>query len=196
MKPATFILICCLLVTPVLAEGTLETRPENWAQPLQVEGVPNLFRVNDRLYRSAQPSALGMRNLKALGIETVINLRSFHSDRDEIGSTGLGYEHIYMKAWHPERKEVIRFLQLVTNERRTPVLVHCEHGADRTGTMCALYRIAVEDWSPEEAIREMTTGGYGFHKVWQNLPAWISELEMDSVKRDAGIDVPVRAEKP
>lgn len=196
MKPATFILICCLLVTPLLAGESLETRPESWAQPLQVEGVPNLFRVNERLYRSAQPSALGMQNLKALGIETVINLRSFHSDRDEIGSTGLGYEHIYMKAWHPERKEVVRFLQLVTNEKRTPVLVHCEHGADRTGTMCALYRVAVEDWSKTEAIREMTEGGYGFHEVWRNLPNWIVELEMDSVKRDAGIDVPVRAEKP
>ena len=196
MKPATFILICCLLVTPLLAGESQETRPENWAQPLQVEGVPNLFRVNERLYRSAQPSALGMQNLKALGIETVINLRSFHSDRDEIGSTGLGYEHIYMKAWHPERKEVVRFLQLVTNEKRTPVLVHCEHGADRTGTMCALYRVAVEDWSKTEAIREMTEGGYGFHEVWRNLPNWIVELEMDSVKRDAGIDVPVRAEKP
>lgn len=88
------------MVTPFSAGESQETRPENRAQPLQVEGVPNLFRV------------------------------------------------------------------------------------------------AVEDWSPEEAIREMTTGGYGFHKVWQNLPAWISELEMDSVKRDAGIDVPVRAEKP
>ncbi|QDV20351.1 Tyrosine phosphatase family protein [Gimesia panareensis] len=196
MKRVSVIFVYFLFVGSLLAGNQPEERPDNWAQPLQVEGVPNLFRVNDRLYRSAQPSALGMQNLKALGIETIINLRSFHSDRDEIGSTGLGYEHIYMKAWHPERKEVVRFLQLVTNEKRTPVLVHCEHGADRTGTMCTLYRVAVEGWSKEEAIREMTEGGYGFHEVWQNLPEWIAELEIESVKRDAGIDVPVRAEKP
>jgi hypothetical protein len=39
-----------------------------------------------------------MRNLKAMGIETVVDLRLFHSDRDEIGDTGLAYEQIYMKA--------------------------------------------------------------------------------------------------
>jgi protein tyrosine phosphatase (PTP) superfamily phosphohydrolase (DUF442 family) len=128
-----------------------------------------------------------MKKLKQMGIETIVNLRSFHSDRDEIGNTGLGYEHIYMKAWHPERKEVVRFLQIVTNPKRTPVLVHCLHGADRTGTMCALYRIAVQGWTKEEAVREMTEGGFNFHAVFDNLPQWIQELDVESIKRDAGI---------
>lgn len=39
------------------------------------------------------------------------------------------------------------------------------HGSDRTGTMCALYRIAVQGWSKEDAIREMTAGGFGFHRI-------------------------------
>lgn len=92
-----------------------------------------------------------------------------------------------MKAWHPERKEIVRFLQLVTDPGRTPVLVHCQHGADRTGTMCALYRIAVQGWTKEDAIREMTEGGYGFHEVWRNLPSWIAELDIESIKKDVGI---------
>ena len=128
-----------------------------------------------------------MKNLKQMGIETIVNLRSFHSDRDEIGATGLGYEHIYMKAWHPERKEIARFLQIVTNPKRTPVLFHCQHGADRTGTMCALYRIVVEGWTKEEAIREMTDGGFRFHKIWANLPKWIEDRDIDSIRKDAGI---------
>ena len=128
-----------------------------------------------------------MRSLKDRGILTVVNLRSFHSDRDEIGNTGLAYEHIYMKAWHPERKEVVRFLQLVTDPKRTPVLVHCQHGADRTGTMIALYRVAVQGWSKEDAIREMTKGGFGFNEVWINLPDWIRILDVESIRREAGI---------
>ena len=128
-----------------------------------------------------------MQNLKKKGIETIVNLRSFHSDRDEIGSTGLGYEHIYVKAWHPERKEIVRFLQLVTNEKQTPVLVHCQHGADRTGTMCALYRIAIQGWTKKEAIREMREGDFNFHEVWKNLPAWIMELDIKAIRKDAGI---------
>lgn len=162
-------------------------RPPSWAKPLDCDGVPNLHQVSTNLYRSAQPSAKGMRNLDRKGIVTIVNLRSFSSDRSKLKGTGLEYEHIYMKAWHPERKEIVRFLQIVTNPKRTPVLVHCQHGADRTGTMCAVYRVAVEGWTKERAIREMAGGGFGFHKVWSNLPKWIEELDIESIRKEAGI---------
>jgi protein tyrosine phosphatase (PTP) superfamily phosphohydrolase (DUF442 family) len=162
-------------------------RPETWAQPVTLAGVPNLYRVSGELYRGDQPTSQGMQNLKNLGLKTILNLRSFHSDRDEIGDTGLAYEHIYMKAWHPEEKEAVRFLQIVTDPKRAPVLVHCQHGADRTGTMIAVYRIAVQGWSKAEAIREMTGGGFGFHPTWSNLPKWIQNLKIDLIKSQAGI---------
>jgi protein tyrosine phosphatase (PTP) superfamily phosphohydrolase (DUF442 family) len=162
--------------------AVLTARPTEWAQPIELNGVPNLHRITDQLYRSAQPSAEGMENLKAMGIETVINLRSFSSDRGEIGNTGLGYEQIYMKAWHPERKEVMRFLQILTNEKRQPELFHCKHGADRTGMMCAVYRIVVQGWSKEAAIAEMEQGGYNFHSIWFNLTNWIEALDVESIR--------------
>lgn len=68
-----------------------DDRPPEWAQPLLLAGVPNLHKVSDDLYRSAQPTCEGMSNLKKLGIETIVNLRSFHSDRARIGNTGLAY---------------------------------------------------------------------------------------------------------
>ena len=189
----TFLIAASVILASVaLAEESNTNRPAPWAQPIRVAGVPNLHKVSDFLYRSAQPTAEGMRNLKQKGIETVVNLRSFHSDRKEIGNTDLGYEHIYMKAWHPEVKEVVRFLQIVNTPKRTPVLVHCQHGADRTGTMCALYRIAVQGWTKEDAIREMTDGGFGFHEIWQHLPGWIKELDVESIQNKAGIEVGAR----
>jgi protein tyrosine/serine phosphatase len=181
------IFVFLVLTVMVLSSDSPIDRPELWAQPIMLDGVPNFYKVSDNLYRSAQPTAQGMKNLKKMGIETIINLRSFHSDRDEIGNTGLGYEHIYMKAWHPERKEVVRFLQLVMNPKRRPVLIHCQHGSDRTGTMCALYRIAVQGWTKKEAIREMTKGGYGFHRIWKNLPKWIQKLNIKSIQEEVGI---------
>jgi hypothetical protein len=33
----------------------------------------------------------------------------------------------------------------------------------------------------KEAIREMRDGGYGFHELWQNLPAWIDGLQVDGL---------------
>ncbi len=168
-------------------ESSRVERPARWAKAIRLDGVPNLHKVSGNLYRSAQPSEKGMANLNAMGIETIVNLRSFHSDRDSIGLTGLAYEHIYMKAWHPEEKEIIRFLQIVTNPKRTPVLLHCQHGADRTGTMTAVYRVVVQDWSREDAIREMIDGGYGFHGIWDNLIKWIGGLDFEKIKAEAGI---------
>ena len=159
---------------------------DNWSKIIKdKEGLTNFRKVSDVLYRGAQPTAEGMKNLKAMGVETVLNLRSFHSDRDEIGDTGLGYEHLYTKTWHIEEKEIIRFLQLVTNEKRTPLFVHCMQGVDRTGTMCAIYRIVLEGWDKEEAIEEMKAIGH--NTIWKNLPKLIRNLDVEDIKKKAGI---------
>jgi hypothetical protein len=50
--------------------------------------------------------------------------------------------------------------------------------------MCAIYRIVVQKWTKQEAIREMTEGGFGFHEVWSNLPAWIDELDVEIFKKE------------
>ncbi len=176
-----------LLAWVAWADTPMSLRPAAWAQPVKLEGVGNLYRVSDQLYRSEQPSTLGIQNLKKLGIKTIVNLRTFHSDRGNIGETGLEYEQIYMKPWHGEEEDAVSFLQIVTDPKRTPVLVHCQRGSDRSGAMIAVYRIALQGWSKEEAIREMTEGGFGFHQTWENLPEWLQKLNIDDVKRKAGI---------
>jgi protein tyrosine phosphatase (PTP) superfamily phosphohydrolase (DUF442 family) len=169
-------------------------RPANWARPLHVSGLPNLHKVSNDLYRCAQPSAEGIQNLSSLGIKTVVDLRSFHSDAGMMGDTTIHYESIPMNAWHPEEEEVVRFLHIVTDLKCVPVLVHCQHGADRTGTMCALYRIAVQGWSKEEALREMQEGGFGFHGVWQNLIRYVNGLDIKRIKQKAGIKSPTASQ--
>ena len=162
---------------------------EKWAEPIELPGLPNFHKVSDDLYRGAQPTAEGMKQLKKLGIKTVVNLRSSHSDHDELEGTGLAYEHIEMTAWgKPEEKDVLRFLQIVSDINSSPVFVHCQHGADRTGTMCAIYRIIIQGWSKEEAIEEMTKGGFGFHSIWRSLPDYISKLDIEEIKRTVSSD--------
>jgi len=197
-KPFIFIAIISLLLSGVAlvlifgvragGPATATPRPDSWAMPLHRKGLPNLHQVTPTLYRGAQPTAVGMRQLKAMGIKTVVNLRSFNSDRDKLRDTGLAYEHIYMKAWHPEREDIIRFLQITTDNNRTPVFVHCQHGADRTGLMCAVYRVAVCNWTKAEAIREMTQGGFGHHTIWTNLVKFMQDLDIDAIKKEAGIE--------
>ncbi len=181
MKTQSLTLLVCAMIGSCALGDVITNRPADWAIPLTVAGVPNLHKVSPTLYRSAQPTAQGMQELQKMGIKTVINLRSFHSDRDEIRDVKMDSEHLYMKAWHPEEEEAVKFLQIVTDPKRQPVLVHCQHGADRTGTMCAIYRIVVEGWPKGKALQEMQDGGYGFHEVWQNLPTWIDKLKTENL---------------
>jgi protein tyrosine/serine phosphatase len=169
------------------ASSSPAARPARWAVPLEKPGLPNLHRVGDGYYRGAQPSAEGMKELERMKVKTVINLRAVNSDRDEIGDAGLAYEHISFKAWHAEDEDVVKFLKLVTDPERKPVFVHCQHGADRTGMMTAIYRIAIEGWTKDEAIAEMTQGGFGFHEIWKNLVEYVRELDVERLKREAGI---------
>ena len=158
-----------------------------WAQPVTLPGVTNLHQVAPGLYRGAQPTAEGMEQLHRLGVKTIVNLRSLHSDRDEIGDVPLGYEHIAMTTWRAEDEEVVRFLRIATDASRQPAFVHCQRGADRTGTMCAIYRITVQGWTKDQAIAEMTEGGFGFYEGWQNLIKYIRDLDVERLRVQAGL---------
>jgi len=158
-----------------------------WAEPIELAGVTNLHKVSSQLYRGAQPTAEGMRQLKRHGIKTIVNLRSAHSDRDVIGESALHYEHIEMKPWVTDDDEVVWFLKVVTDANRTPAFVHCRRGADRTGAMCAIYRIFVQGWTREQAVQEMTAGGFGFHPRFDNLADCIRGLDIDEIKERAGL---------
>jgi len=81
----------CIRNAPRQVQGP---RPSDWAEPIRMAGVPNLHKVSTKLYRSAQPTAEGMANLKKLGVKTIINLCSFDSDSGKLGSSRLDYEHI------------------------------------------------------------------------------------------------------
>jgi protein tyrosine/serine phosphatase len=179
-----------LLLSPGLraADAVVAPRPAEWAAPLTEAGLPNLHRVSATLFRSAQPSAEGMRRAAALGVKSVISLRAFHDDDEELAGTGLIEERIAFKSWHPEDEDVARFLRLACDPARQPALVHCQHGADRTGMMCAVYRMAVEGWSADAAVREMIEGGYGFHPLWQDIVAYVRGVDVARIRRLAGLD--------
>ena len=91
-----------------------------------------------------------------------------------------------MTAFRVKDDDVVRFLQIVGNPGHAPIFVHCQRGADRTGLMCAIYRIAVQGWTKDEAIAEMTQGGFRFNHGYQNVVNYIRDVDIDQIKQRAG----------
>lgn len=162
-----------------------------WAQSITLPGLPNLQRQSAILYRGAQPAPEGWRELESLGVRGVLSLRGFHDDHPPAGST-LIFERIPFHTLHPEDEDAVAFLRFVADPAHQPVFVHCAHGADRTGMMCAIARIVFEGWSREEAIAEMTQGGYSFHSWNQQLVRYLERADFVALAREAGISTPPR----
>jgi protein tyrosine/serine phosphatase len=179
----------CALAAPVFATEapdqtvTTPTRPAHWAEPLSLEGVPNLHRLTPMLYRSEQPTALGMQNLEQMGIRTVINLRAFNDDDDEVRGTKLRTERTKILTWRVDDRHVIEVMRLLQQTENGPFLIHCQHGADRTGLMSAMYRILEQGWKPEDALAELTGGGYGYHSMWRNILRYVRSADVEKLRK-------------
>jgi protein tyrosine phosphatase (PTP) superfamily phosphohydrolase (DUF442 family) len=172
---------CALALLPMLALAT-PVRPSQWAQPVAATGLPNLHLVAPGLYRSAQPEAESPRGLAQLGIRTVLSLRAGDGDRELLGGDGVALQRLPLRTWAVGENDVLAALRIMTDARRQPLLVHCKHGADRTGLMIAAYRVVVQDWSKADALAEMKRGGYGFHPLWRNLERRLLRLDVGKLR--------------
>jgi protein tyrosine phosphatase (PTP) superfamily phosphohydrolase (DUF442 family) len=172
--------LAVVLLLIVFEAAPVWARSPDWAQAVNYAGAPNLHKVTDGLYRGAQPTKEGFKNLERLGIKTVVNLRSLHAD--DLRGTSLKGVRIRMEAWDPEFEQIVRVMNILSDPSGAPYFVHCQHGADRTGMVMAVYRMAVQSWSKDDAITEMIDGGYGFHPVWIEIPKFLRRLDVEKVK--------------
>ena len=110
------------------------------------------------LWRGAQPDAPGLEQLAKLGAARIINLRMADDvvpgEEATARRLGLDYENIPLPGFSaPDDAAVARVLALIATSP-APVFLHCEHGADRTGTIIACYRIRHDGWTVERALAE------------------------------------------
>ena len=129
----------------------------------RVPGIDNFAEVEPGLFRGAQPSSAGIKELAKRGIRTIINLRDdpVSSEPKGAAAAGMNYVHIPSNAAIVSPAKINRFLQQVQTQPR-PIFVHCRAGRDRTGLEIAMYRLVVEKWPRDRAIAELYAHGYNW----------------------------------
>ncbi|WP_035823920.1 tyrosine-protein phosphatase [Janthinobacterium sp. RA13] len=184
LPPSSYLLLLSLALAAgsVGAQAPLPPqRNAEWATPLPQ--VSNLHQVTPVLYRSARLDSSDVAQLQALGVKTVISLRSFHSDTQVLDGSGIRAVRIPINTWAIRDKHVIDTMRAIrAAAQQGPVLLHCLHGADRTGMMAAMYRMLYQDWPREKAIDELKNGGYGYHAVWKNIESYLKRVDVAALR--------------
>ena len=176
-------ILLSLLLLPLMLMADLRVRPVEWAQPILGSELENFYRVSAELYRSRQPDRENMRELEALGVRAVLNLREYHSDRDEASHTGLKLYRVPVNAGDIDDAFVIEALATIARAEK-PILIHCWHGSDRTGVVAAMYRMVFQDWPREQAIDEFVNGGYGYHaNFYPNIERYLRQVDIEAIRR-------------
>jgi len=170
-------LLLLVLTSTVCAAGQRGVPPS--------EGIANFGKVNDGLYRGAQPKAAGIATLARLGIKTIINLRTtndvWKAEEAQARAQGITYTNVPLKGLgRPTRAQVAALLALIQT-LPPPVFVHCEHGCDRTGTIIACYRIRHDGWPDEAALEEARK--YGLSKLERGMTDFVRSFGKPPAKQ-------------
>lgn len=154
--------------------------------------IANFAQVDAGIFRGARPENVrAMRELKALGVKTVIDLQGGDITNSTFGwvagllepgeyATWIAYEKENVEALGMKFLNVPinslnsvnekqgyglgRAVALMKDPNNLPVYVHCEHGIDRTGLLIALYRVYHQNWTRQAAYDEMVTMGHGYFR--------------------------------
>lgn len=157
-----------VLVSLAPAGGTAQnyaSRPpgSDYGRKIMVEGVPNLVEITPKLYRGGQPTEAGFEELARMGIGVVVDGRELHwGEGKKVNRLGMQYVHLPWYCLFPKDKTFAQFLALIRDNPHKKIFVHCRLGDDRVAMMVAAYRMAVERWTAEEAMREMQSTGFTF----------------------------------
>jgi len=135
------------------------------------KNLPNFARVSENIYRGGQPSEEGIRELAKMGVKTVINLRGAdeRAKREEswTRAAGMKFINVSLDNWmRPSKEKIAEIEKMLTAPENQPVFIHCKRGADRTGTVIAVYRIEHDGWDARRANEEAKQYGFGWWQIW------------------------------
>ena len=171
-RPVLAALLACAMILPTLASASDKREA---ARGKAAVTLKNFGRVNDHIYRGGQPQDDDYRQLVALGVKTVVDLRGDSESGSRAAAEKVGLRYINLPLApkrYPQADTAQRFLEIVNDQANWPVYVHYAGGRHRTGAMLAVYRMEVDGWDIQRAYQEMkdydyyTWMGHGAYKEY------------------------------
>jgi protein tyrosine phosphatase (PTP) superfamily phosphohydrolase (DUF442 family) len=169
LRGGTYMKKAILPLLFILFFAACPAQAEQEVQDKEVSFVREIFNfhvIAPGVMRGSQPSEEAIRLLKEYcGLKTIIDLRGKKKDvAQEAGvakELGIDFINITMNAREKQGlNDIDRCLEIMHDKSRQPVFVHCHSGKDRTGMVCAAYRIKYDGWTLDEALSEMLAYGY------------------------------------
>ena len=90
-------------------------------------------------------------------------------ERQRPKAAKYGIEYITVECrnwWPPTEAQVTRVFELLTDKAVPKTYIHCHSGVDRTGFMCAVYRMGRQGWSFQKAHAEWKAEGRHWWFFW------------------------------
>lgn len=167
-RPLSLSVVALLLLLLSVAALAQQEQSATSQQDFSHIRIKNFGQMDERFYRGAEPKRFeDFENLKALGIDTVIDLQAEFEpeEREWVESLGMRYVSIPMIAKkYPRPEHVAEFLRVVDDPATGKFFVHCAGGRHRTGAMGAVYRYEKYGWDFERVYREMKK--FDFYTRW------------------------------
>ena len=164
---------------PQTKEETQPPAVREIGRRLNEKGVPNFGEVTPTLYRGGLLNGEGIKALKKLGINLVVDTHA-NDESEERDVQKLGMKYVAIP-WHcpwPHDEVFAKFLKVVHDNKGKKIFVHCRLGDDRTGMMVAAYRMAEQGWTADEAMTEMRSFGFtrAHHFICPSLARYEKEF--------------------
>jgi protein tyrosine/serine phosphatase len=146
------------------AAAAQSVTPQDFSQV----NIKNFGQMDARFFRGAEPKRLeDFEALKALGIDTIIDLQAKPEPQEKgwVESLGMRYVNIPMiEKKYPRPEHVAEFMKLVDDPSTGEFYLHCAGGRHRTGALGAVYRYEKYGWDYTQVYAEMKK--FDFYTSW------------------------------
>lgn len=142
-----------------IANGRWADGVRDAPRAISSESIENFYRLGPGIYSGGDPvGEPAFRQLRDLGVRTVISVDGAAPDVESARRHGLRYVHLpigYDGISKDQATRIVKALRAMPG----PVFVHCHHGKHRGPAAAAICGMATEEWTRDDAVAWLEAAG-------------------------------------